>query len=481
MLNTSDWPEKKLNVLRGLHLDPRNVRLDIDPKVEADILEDLFINENALGLVEAICKVGYLTHDVPVAIKRDGEYVMVEGNRRLAALKAIQNPALVPTHQARIENLVKNLKNRASLSNIRVMVAPDQNAADQLVAAIHTSNLRRRWGAARQAAFFQAQVDSGKKLKTLVARYPTIDVKQFVRRALIVNEFRNAKLKDPALRDFFTTKQWKSGLSVLNRIYPSRDFQALTGFSMDDEGKLSKSISQAKFNKIAEIIIQGMKSGDLNTRSLNTVRSLRFTMLIDELRDVVEPRPQAGKGSKKTGEKAKGTKGKQTGDATQGKGDDGTSPARSRPGRKKRYLVELSQIDVPDSYPHATRECLQELSAIDMQRFPNAAFLLMRASLEKSIKAFAEAKGADIRGVGNEQGRVQLGHALKWLLQYAQKEGPPSIIQPIQRVRDGKLVYMASGDSLNAVNHNHEFSVDPDEALAMWGALDPLMRYVVKI
>lgn len=481
MLNTSDWPEKKLNVLRGLHLDPRNVRLEIDPKVEADILEDLFINENALGLVEAICKVGYLTHDVPVAIRRDGKYVMVEGNRRLAALKAIQNPRLVPTHQARIETLVKGLKTRSILSKIRVMVAPDQNAADQLVAAIHTSNLRRRWGPARQAAFFQAQVDSGKKLKTLITRYPTIEVKQFVFRALVVNEFRNAKLKDPALRDFFTTKQWKKGISVLARIYPSREFLALTGFSMDDAGKLSKTISQAKFNKIAEIIIQGMKYGDLNTRSLNTVRSLRFTMLMEELREVVEPKAKAGKGSKKTKGKAEGAQEKQAGGANRGKSSGGTSTTGSRPGRKKHYLVELSQIDVPDSYPHATRECLQELSAIDLQKFPNAAFLLMRASLEKSIKAFAEAKGADIRGVGNEQGRVQLGHALKWLLQYAQKEGPPSIIQPIQRVRDGKLVYMASSDSLNAVNHNHEFTVDPDEALAMWGALDPLMRYVVNI
>src|SRR4051812_22187944 len=126
MLNTSDWPEKKLDVLRDLHLDPKNVRLEIDPKGEADILEDLFTNENALGLVDAISKVGYLTHDVPVAIKRGKKYVMVEGNRRLAALKAIQNPQLVPTHRARIAALSEGIDDRSSLAKVRVMIAPDQ-------------------------------------------------------------------------------------------------------------------------------------------------------------------------------------------------------------------------------------------------------------------------------------------------------------------------------------------------------------------
>lgn len=480
MLNTSNWREKKLDVLRQLHLDPRNVRLEIDPKVEADILEDLFVNEDALGLVEAICTVGYLTHDVPVAIKRDGKYIMVEGNRRLAALKAIQNPQLVPTHKSRVASFVKQLDDRSSLAKVRVLIAPNQTAADQLVAAIHTGNLRRPWTPARQAAFFQAQIDSGKKLKTLLDRYPTVDVRKFVFRAHMLNAFRSAKYKDPELRDYLATKEWTRGLSVLARIYESREFLELTGFKMDDDGNLKKSISQTKFNKMATIIVEGMRSGNLNTRSLNTVQSPRFTLLMDELREVVNPKtsaPSPGKDKQKG--KTKGANKKRK----QGKGGGGKnsgSETGSKPGRKRHYL-DLSQIVLPASYPVATKLCVQELSALDVQKFPNTAFLLMRAVLEKNIKAFAEAKGEDIKTVGNSNGRVQLNHALKWLLQFAQKEGPTNMIQPIQRVRDGKLVYMASSDSMNAVNHNHQFSVDPDEALGMWDAIDPIMRFVIKI
>jgi hypothetical protein len=122
------WPELELPVLTGIHLDPKNVRLETsDAQVEADILEDLFANEDALGLVDGISKVGYLIHETPIVVKRRGQHVVVEGNRRLAALKAIQNPMLVPKYQARVVALSANIPDVNSLATIRVMVAPNQS------------------------------------------------------------------------------------------------------------------------------------------------------------------------------------------------------------------------------------------------------------------------------------------------------------------------------------------------------------------
>lgn len=399
---------------------------------------------------------------------------MVEGNRRLAALKAIQNPQLVPTHRAQVSSFAEKLDDRSSLAEIRVLLAPNQTEADQLVAAIHTGNLRKPWTPARQAAFFQAQIDSGKRLKTLLKRYPTIDVRNFVFRAHMLNVFRNAKFKDPALRDYLATKEWTRGLSVLARVYESRDFLDLTGFKMDEDGKLTKAISNARFDQVAGIIVDGMRTGDLNTRSLNSVNSPRFTRLMDELRAVVEPASSSSKGKRSGAAKGGGSGKRGVG------GKSGGTRGSSRPGRKKHFL-DLSQIVVPDSYPVATKLCIEELSVIDVQKHPNAAYLLMRATLEKTIKSFAEAKGQEIRGASKDHGRVQLGHALKWLLQYVQAEGPKYMIQPIERVRSNKFIYMSSSDSLNAVNHNHHFSVGPDETLGMWDAIDPLMKFAIKL
>ena len=159
MIDMSTWETKRVNVLSGIRLDPRNVRLELESDApESDIMLDLFKNEKALALVKGIVSVGYLTHEVPVAVRRDRKLVVVEGNRRVAALKAIQNPFLVPDYQARISALAEGFDGRSNLESIDVKVAPSQEQADQLIATLHTGNQRIAWTPARQAAFFQAQI-----------------------------------------------------------------------------------------------------------------------------------------------------------------------------------------------------------------------------------------------------------------------------------------------------------------------------------
>lgn len=198
----STWETRTVDVLKDLHLDPHNVRLELDPNApEPDIMLDLFQNEAALDLVEGIVKVGYLTHEVPIVIKRQRKYYVVEGNRRVAALKAIHNPHLVEDFQARIYAQIEGFTGRDGLKRIEVKVAPKQADADQLVAALHAGNLRRPWSPARQAAFFQAQIDSGKTLKQLKASYPLIEVERYVLRSAILQKFRSVKYSNPELTD----------------------------------------------------------------------------------------------------------------------------------------------------------------------------------------------------------------------------------------------------------------------------------------
>lgn len=507
MLDTSQWPTEDLDVLKEVHLDPSNVRLeDADAKVEADIIGDLFANENALGLVEGICSIGYLTHETPIVLKRHGKYVVVEGNRRLAALKAIQNPMLAPDFSARISALAASLPDRSALATLRVMVAPSQTEADQLVAAIHTSNLRKPWSPARQAAFFRAQVDSGRTLKDLLDRYPTIDVRKFVFRAHIINLFKSVDYDDAEIQDFLATKKWAKGLSTLARIHESKDFLELTGLSMDANGIMSKSISDAAFKGVATVIIRGMHEGSINTRSLNSVKSPRYTQLMQELNQVVSSTDDATAPTNTPSSSDSTVIDSATGKVavtsldsptsppieTSGSGRRGNASAsatkadpsrnKEKPSRKKQRYLDLSQIRAPKSYPEPLRLLLGELSAIDVQKFPNGTFLMIRAALERSIKAFAEAKSADIRSTGNNRdGRVQLSHALNWLLSHVKDNGPKHLTQVIEGVRTGRLVtYTNSADSLNAVNHNHHFMVDPDQALSMWASIDSLMRYLMK-
>jgi regulatory protein YycH of two-component signal transduction system YycFG len=148
---------------------------------------------------------------------------LLEGNRRVAALKAIQNPYLAPEYQARITKLTQTLPNLNGLKKITVKRAPNQDQADQVIAALHTGNQRVPWGPLRQAAFFQAQIDSGKTYEQLVVQYPTIDVKEFVVRSRILNLFRSVKYKDPSLVDYIKRRRFP--VSTLARLYDYDKFR----------------------------------------------------------------------------------------------------------------------------------------------------------------------------------------------------------------------------------------------------------------
>jgi hypothetical protein len=284
-MDTRNWKHVTLDLRTGLRLDSKNVRLETaNAKVEADIMEDLFANEDALGLVEGICAIGYLTHETPIVVKREGVDVVVEGNRRIAALKTIQNPLLVPDFSNRVSALLKRYPDYPRVSAVDVLVAPNQEDANELIAAIHTGNLRRAWTPTRQAAFFQAQIDAGRKFEDLVKRYPTSDVRRFVFRAHVVNRFKSARYSSPELQDFVASSRFKKGLSTLTRVYEAKEFRALTGLKMEDDGTFSMAVSEAQFDAIAGVIVRDMNVGSLNTRTLNKVRdNSRFTQLMNDV------------------------------------------------------------------------------------------------------------------------------------------------------------------------------------------------------
>jgi hypothetical protein len=80
MIDMSTWEELTVDVVDELHLDPNNVRIEqLEGVPEADIIHDLFSTEKAFALVEGIVKVGLLTHEVPIVVRRGKKLFVVRG------------------------------------------------------------------------------------------------------------------------------------------------------------------------------------------------------------------------------------------------------------------------------------------------------------------------------------------------------------------------------------------------------------------
>lgn len=501
-VDTSTWEQKTLGVVRKLRLDPKNVRLEgAQNQVDADLMKELFETEDAMALVKEICSVGHFAHELPIAVERGGKTVVVEGNRRLAALKAIQNPKLVPAFTARIEREVGKLPDRSKLAKIKVLVAPSQEDADRVIAALHTKQTRRSWSPARQAAFFQTKVDEGATLGELVDRYPTTDVRKFVLRARVVNFFKSLTYATPSNQDFVQSQRFKKSFSTIERIYESAEFLERTKLRLDADGELEFGISQSAMEAIAVHIIDGIETKEYDTRTLGSVDSDAFKQLLaaidqiladDDMRDPegstsTSVAPGSSDGASETAQP--GTS--DSSDSTDSAPTPATEPEPAEPGESanggtspggpqaKRKKLDMDALTIPGWFPPATKALFDELANLNVDNSPQLAYLGTRAVLERSVKAFADHKGKELKGHG-EKGFVQLGHALGWLEEYVKTNGPRALVQSIQTLRDSvKNPHFASLDAMNAVNHNHLYAPAPDDARALWTKASAVLTYIL--
>lgn len=493
MITPSTWTTIELDVITEIYLDSKNIRLEnTDDRLQADIITDLFDNEKALELVEAICKVGYLGHERPVVLVRDGKYIAVEGNRRIAALKAIQNPLLVPSFSSRIQKHVENHPNPASLRSVEVIIAPTQEDANQLIAALHTGTPREAWGPTRQAAFFQSQIDEGKTLKELVERYPLLKVKDFVFQAKFFNKFRETNFADPKLKDFFNTTRGKKSVSTVKRIYLNKDFREMLNLRMDEAGEITADVSDKTFEKIIIFIAQGLESSQYNTRTLNSKKDfLNFNQQIAEIislgergQTTIAKGGAAPKTPSTTSPSAPSSVSPNIDKSNiiQNPAPSNTNPIRRQPSAPHKTL-DYPQI--PASYPVALKKLYDEFQNLNLSANPNIAYLCIRSILEKSIKSFAKQNNRIIKNeLNNPKKSVQLFDCLTWLVDKYDGDDISDIKPSIKLLRgDDKAMrnFPNSLEAMNGASHNSSFLVTSEEAITLWDKSHPVIEYLFDI
>ncbi len=103
--------------LDRLLLDLDNYRIPTRRDDEAGALKYLFASEDVLGAARLILRDGYFDNEVPIVIAASlpgalPAYIVLEGNRRVSALKALNDPAIVPGHEAEVRSLLEAMDSR---------------------------------------------------------------------------------------------------------------------------------------------------------------------------------------------------------------------------------------------------------------------------------------------------------------------------------------------------------------------------------
>ena len=143
-----------------LILDVQNPRLpeSLQDGTQDELLSFIAETYNAIEVARSIASHGYFASEPLIVVGQDsGDYVVVEGNRRLVALKVLADPNLLSGEDDADE--WRALANSVSLpSEVPVVIASDRNAVVPVIGYRHISGIEP-WEPYQKARFIADLVD----------------------------------------------------------------------------------------------------------------------------------------------------------------------------------------------------------------------------------------------------------------------------------------------------------------------------------
>ncbi|OHR79470.1 hypothetical protein [Neisseria sp. HMSC70E02] len=232
--------------LDKIFLDLKNPR-HIPYQSEVETIKYLCENEDIFNLAKDIALYGLNPLENLAVVKDDktGTYVVAEGNRRLCAIKLLNDPYRAPQKfQKKFLELSSNWEN---ISELEVIVIEDEENVDLWLTRIHAGQQqgigRRQWDSEQKTRHFG---DSKNTLAQLLLDYAE-------KEGLLTTDTRRGKL------------------SVVQRFLTNHDFKNLIGISNKIEEFNPSEINMEYFT----IFINDVAKGKIDTRTHSTSEQIR--------------------------------------------------------------------------------------------------------------------------------------------------------------------------------------------------------------
>lgn len=431
-----EWNEKEI-FINQLFLDEENIRLDIANKTQDIVITDLFVNEQAMEILVSIYKNGLFPDEIPVAIKKNNKYIVIDGNRRVVSLKAMLTPGIAPKkYQQKIEKMMKGY---TPIEKIKIVIAPSRKNVDKYLAAKHTKTTRRPWSALRRAYFYYAQKENGTNIEKLIERYGNKDIPKYIKMyemqqiALSLNNVSDYVRENVASKNFEIT--------TLERLYNDKYAQQKLGISFNSSTGQVFVPKNDIFDKAYSKIITDIVDKRITSRK--------------EIKDPDDRKNYIDSFIKK--EIIFKTK----------LGVDKFFPKKIKVGFQK-YLVPNSINSTLES--PAIDRVIKELQTINYRKFPNVSADALRSILEGVLKKYFDRIGSSVSKRKRAK-FIYLQDVLSHAKEHFTKNSNQEMKQIIERIEANK-------DFLEMINHNPSVFSTPDNTKDSWDAMQELFIFV---
>jgi len=448
-----NWKIEEKNVV-DIFLDQENIRTPISEKDQNALIQDMFVNESAIELVKSYNENGVFPDEFPIVIKEGRKLVVIEGNRRLAALKGMTTPSIIPQFEKEIK---KN--NKTKITKIRVVVAPSRKAAIKHIANKHTINLRRNWKPLRQAYFYKSLKDNGMSVQQIIKEYPQHNVVRFIKMLEMHKIAKSIKLPDDQKIVVHNDRNYP--ITNLERFYEDQKIQSFFGFGFKDTGQVKINVKKTEFKKGFKKLIEDTADGTIDSRKYNTAKDRQ--KYISNF-----PKPSAPNTTKKD-------------DLTSDDFKEQPKPKTTKPKKPRKLKTLFKKSDIPYNLKSSSLKIVyEELASLSAEDFPNATFDLLRSFLECSLVVFLKETG-DFSKItkNNPKHNPSIGQMLTFIT-----SGKSSKIQD-QNLIDALKLKKDTFDTkysvlrMHGINHNENYTSSTQEVRSIFGLLENLFKVIL--
>lgn len=448
-----NWKIEEKNIV-DLFLDQENIRTPISNKDQNALIQDMFVNEAAIELVKSYNENGVFPDEFPIVIREKRKLIVIEGNRRLASLKGMMTPSIIPQFEKEIKR-----NNRAKIDKIRVVLAPSRKAAIKHIANKHTINLRRNWKPLRQAYFYKSLKDNGMSIQQIIKEYPQHNVVRFIKMLEMHKIAKSVKL--PEEQKIIVHDDRNYPITNLERFYEDQKIQNFFGFEFMDTGEVKIKVKKTEFKKGFKRLIEDTADGTIDSRKYNTAKD-RGKYISNF------PKPSAPNTSKED-------------DLSSDDFKELPKPKAKKSKKPRKLKTLFKKSDIPFNLKSSSLKIVyDELASLSAEDFPNATCDLLRSFLECSLVVFLKETG-DFSKItkNNSKHNPSIGQMLTFIT-----SGKSTKIQDqnlIDALKLKKDIFDTKYSVLrmHGINHNENYTSSTQEVRSIFGLLENLFKVIL--
>lgn len=468
----------------SLLLDPNNARIPADRRSndQRQLLHELLKHEDVKSLASSITKLGLFPNERLVVVPSGRRYTVLEGNRRLAAIKFLLSPELAPTDP--LVRYFRKLSAKADLlaiGKIEVVVVESRIAAAPIIAALHTRDAKKRWSSLQQARFYRELVDEG-QMPSEVAESVGVtlgQVSSYLRAEKLYRLALTLEYDDHVRRKLEDSKY---PLTTLERFLESKVGRKFLGIELDEKRGFRGVVHPERFKAVLARVAQDVAMKPGFTRDINDEAG--FKSYVDKANPTIATTRMRGKFDPATllGEKP----------PEEVPGDTQDGETKSKPRAVKPSPSVIPRGFTCTSKHDRVRAIFNEIKSMKIVQQRNSTGVMLRVLLDIALWDFLQIKGhlkaacdhCDPTGKRRKH-NADWSPPLRNLISFAvEKRIFPGMTaagyKSVRSLASRDSEYFITIEGFNSFTHNPNVTPTEGDLRALWQRAEPMLEIILR-